>query len=154
MRFILNDEPVELPDRDMDAPLLWALRDELGLNGPKFGCGSGVCKACVVLLDGEPAPACVIPASMAEGREVTTLEGLGRDQPDGLHPVQRAWIAAQVPQCGYCQNGQIMTAVAAIRDNPGDPDAVFEALDEVLCRCGTHDRIRKAVLALMAAGGE
>lgn len=152
MRFTLNREPVELPHQDPDAPLLWVLRDELALNGPKFGCGVGVCKACTVLVDGKPVPSCVMPAGMIEGREVVTLEGLGRDHPDGLHPVQRAWIEMQVPQCGYCQNGQIMTTVAALHEHPGDADAVLLKLDEVLCRCGTQHRIRSAVAELVSRG--
>jgi aerobic-type carbon monoxide dehydrogenase small subunit (CoxS/CutS family) len=115
MRFQLNGTPVEIPSSMADDRLLWLLRDHFALNGPKYGCGSGVCGACVVLVDGEPQRACLMAAADADGRKVVTLEGLGAGHADGLHPVQRAWIEASVPQCGYCQNGQVMTAAAFAR---------------------------------------
>ncbi|MGN2390975.1 molybdopterin cofactor-binding domain-containing protein [Pelomicrobium sp. G1] len=125
---------------DSRTPLLWALRDALGLKGTKYGCGVGVCGICVVWLDGAPAKACQVPLAEAAGRAVTTLEGLGSE-----HPVVRAWIAEQVPQCGYCQGGQIMTAAALLaRDPRPSPQEAAAALDEVLCRCGTYHRIRRA----------
>mgnify|MGYP002476178250 CR=1 FL=1 len=122
-------------------PLLWALRDLMGLAGTKYGCGIAAGGACTVHLDGEAVRSCVVPLSAAEGKRVTTIEGLGGD-----HPVQRAWIEHQVPQCGYCQSGQVMVATALLRDrkNPSDRD-IDEAMSAVLCRCGTYARIRAAI---------
>lgn len=126
-----------------DTPLLWALRDNLGLTGTKYGCGVAVCGACTVLLDGEPIRACVTPVSRASGKKVTTIEGLS---PDSSHPVQRAWVAEEVPQCGYCQSGQIMAAVALLEKIPRPTDAdINQAMAGMLCRCGTYRRIRKAI---------
>jgi aerobic-type carbon monoxide dehydrogenase small subunit (CoxS/CutS family) len=128
---------------ESDVPLLWALRENLGLKGTKYGCGIGVCGICVVLVNGEARRSCVIPVSELEGRMITTIEGLARDTD---HPVIRAWIAEQVPQCGYCQPGQVMTAVALLQENPSPSDAQIDAaLSGVLCRCGTYQRIRRAV---------
>ena len=131
-----------------DMPLLWVLRDVLGLTGTKYGCGIGICGSCTVHLDGEARQSCVVSASSVAGRQITTIEGLSSE---GRHPLQEAWIAEKVSQCGYCQPGQIMTAVALLAENPvptdGDIDA---ALSSSLCRCGTYQRIRHAIH--MAAG--
>jgi isoquinoline 1-oxidoreductase alpha subunit len=130
-------------DVDPDTPLLWVLRDTLGLTGTKFSCGVGLCGACVVHLDGAPVRSCVTPASEVAGRSITTIEGLS---PDGSHPLQRAWIAEDVPQCGYCQPGQIMTAAALLAENPHPSDADIDAaMSGNLCRCGTYQRIRRAI---------
>jgi len=126
-----------------DTPLLWALRDGLKLTGVKFGCGIAVCGACVVLVDGKPVRSCVTPVSAVAGSRITTIEGLSSDR---SHPVQLAWIAEEVPQCGYCQSGQILTAAALLERNPDPTQAETEdAMSEVLCRCGTYPRIRTAV---------
>ncbi len=126
-----------------ETPLLWVLRDSLHLTGTKFGCGIGQCGACTVHLDGEPQKSCQIPASSAAGRAVITIEGLSED---GNHPVQRAWIAEQVPQCGYCQSGQIMRAVSLLAKAPKPTDEqIDETMSENLCRCGTYQRIRRAI---------
>ena len=136
-------------DLDPSTPLLWVLRDHLGLTGTKFGCGAGACGACTVHLDGEAVRSCAISAGDAEGRRVTTIEGLGSDH---SHPLRRAWLAEQVTQCGYCQPGQIMTAAALLArvPVPGD-DEIDRAFEGVLCRCGTYQRIRRAIHR--AAGG-
>jgi isoquinoline 1-oxidoreductase subunit alpha len=140
--FTLNDEPVRL-DLDPDTPLLWVLRDHLGLTGTKYGCGKSLCGACIVHLDGAPVNACSLPISAVEGRRVTTIEGLS---PAGRHPLQLAWIAEEVPQCGYCQPGQIMVAAALLAENPRPSDAQIDAaMSRVLCRCGTYSRIRRAI---------
>jgi len=124
-------------------PLLWVLRDVLGLTGTKFGCGMAQCGACTVHLDGQAVRSCVLPVSGVAGRMVTTIEGLS---PDGSHPVQKAWVDADVVQCGYCQSGQIMSAVALLAENPAPSDADIDvALAGNICRCGTYQRIREAV---------
>ncbi|HZY05324.1 MAG TPA: (2Fe-2S)-binding protein [Anaeromyxobacteraceae bacterium] len=126
-----------------ETPLLWVLRDALGLTGTKYGCGIAQCGACTVLLDGEAVRSCQVAAKDAAGHRVTTIEGLS---PDGRHPLQRAWVAEEVPQCGYCQSGQIMAAVALLARKPDPADADIEAaMSGVLCRCGTYNRIRRAV---------
>ena len=126
-----------------DTPLLWVLRDALGLTGTKFGCGIAQCGACTVHLDGTAVRACTLPVSAAAGRAVTTIEGLSAD---GSHPVQRAWLAEDVPQCGYCQAGMIMSAAALLARTPAPTDAdVDAALRGHICRCGTYQRIRRAV---------
>lgn len=154
MRFTLNSRPIDVPDELADEPLLFLLRDHLGLNGPRFGCGVGSCGACTVVVDGQAERACVLPAAAVDGRDVLTLEGLA--EADGLHPLQQAWIEESVPQCGYCQNGQIMTAFALLAARPDAGAAEIEAaMDGVLCRCGTQPRIRRAIArarALMAGG--
>jgi isoquinoline 1-oxidoreductase alpha subunit len=124
-----------------DTPLLWVLRDELGLTGAKYGCGVGQCGACTVLADGQPIRACQAPVSALGGMKITTIEGLGGD-----HPVQRSWVKLDVPQCGYCQSGQIMSAVGLLAQNP-DPDdaAIAAAMDGNICRCGAYQRIRAAI---------
>jgi isoquinoline 1-oxidoreductase alpha subunit len=130
-------------DADPDMPLLWALRDLLDLTGTKYGCGIAVCGACTVHVDGVPTRACVTPLAAVAGRTVVTIEGL---DPNGQHPVQRAWIEKQVPQCGYCQSGQIMQAVALLQDKPKPTDADIDAaMANNLCRCGTYERIRAAI---------
>lgn len=124
-------------------PLLWVLRDALGLTGAKYGCGVGQCGACTVHLEGTPVRACMIPVERVGPAEVTTVEGLSVD---GLHPVQEAWIEEDVPQCGYCQAGQIMTAAALLRERPRpDDDQIAAAMRPILCRCGTYPRIRRAI---------
>ncbi len=130
-------------DIDPDMPLLWALRDSLGLTGTKFGCGIAVCGACIVHVDGDAVRSCVTPVSAVAGKSVTTIEGLSADS---SHPVQRAWIEHDVPQCGFCQSGQIMQAAALLAKypNPSDVD-IDQAMNGVLCRCGTYQRIRSAI---------
>jgi isoquinoline 1-oxidoreductase subunit alpha len=126
-----------------DTPLLWVLRDTLGLTGTKFGCGIGACGACTVLLDGEPVRSCSTAVSAAAGRSVTTLEGLAAD---AGHPVLKAWVADEVPQCGYCQPGQILAAAALLKRIPSPTDAdIDSAMAGNLCRCGTYNRIRRAI---------
>ncbi len=128
---------------DPAIPLLWALRDHAGLTGTRFGCGVGACGACTVLVDGRPVRSCVTPAGQVADRTITTIEGLGRG---GLHPVQRAWIEEDVPQCGYCQSAQILSAVALLERTPNPSDADIDAaMAGVLCRCGTYNRVRRAI---------
>jgi isoquinoline 1-oxidoreductase subunit alpha len=129
---------------DPATPLLWVIRESLGLTGTKFGCGIAQCGACTVHLNGAPVRACVLPVSAAAGSAVTTIEGIAAD--GALHPVQQAWIDVQVPQCGYCQSGQIMSAVALLRDTPEPDDAAIDAaMSGNLCRCGTYQRVRRAI---------
>ena len=131
-------------DVDASTPLLYVLRNDLGLNGPRFGCGLGQCGACTVLVDGAPVRSCVTPASAAVGRDIVTLEGLGSAADP--HPVQSAFVAEQAAQCGYCSNGMILSAAALLEHNPNPSAAqIREALDGYLCRCGTHTRIINAV---------
>ena len=138
-------------DGDSDMPLLWALRDELNLKGTKFGCGMGLCGACTVHIDGVPARACVTPAAALTGKSITTIEGIS---PDGSHPVQVAWAAIDVPQCGYCQAGQMMTACALLKKTPHPTDEQIDsAMAGNLCRCGTYLRIRAAIHHAAQSGG-
>lgn len=133
-----------------DMPLLWVLRDELKLTGTKFGCGGGFCGACTIHLDGQPMRACLTPASFAEGKQVTTVEGLSKN---GNHPLQLAWIEHNVPQCGYCQSGQLMSAAALLQQNPNPDDRqIDQAMSGNLCRCGTYPRIRTAISAAAKEG--
>jgi isoquinoline 1-oxidoreductase alpha subunit len=126
-----------------DTPLLWVLRDTLGLTGTKYSCGQGLCGACTVHIDGEPFRSCVTPIASVDGKSITTIEGLS---PDGTHPLQVAWIEEQVPQCGYCQPGQIMTAAALLAKTPQPTDDDIDAaMAGNLCRCGTYQRIRRAI---------
>jgi isoquinoline 1-oxidoreductase alpha subunit len=149
MRFTVNGTPHEV-DVEEDMPLLWVLRDELGLTGTKYGCGAALCGACTVHLDGMAVRSCQVMAGVLEGAEVTTIEGLGT--PDALHALQAAWVAHQVAQCGYCQSGQIMQAAALLAANPAPTDAEIDAqMDGNLCRCGTYPRIRAAIHAAAAA---
>jgi aerobic-type carbon monoxide dehydrogenase small subunit (CoxS/CutS family) len=141
-RFSVNAREVTL-EVAADTPLLWVLRDALGLTGTKFGCGAGLCGACTVHLDGQPVRSCMTPVAAAEGRSVTTIEGLGGAD---LHPLQQAWIDEQVPQCGYCQSGQIMAAAALLREKPQpSDDEIVAYMSGNLCRCGTYLRIRRAI---------
>lgn len=136
---------------DPDTPLLWVLRDSLGLTGTKYGCGIGACGACTVHLDGEAVRSCTLPVGQVEGRTITTIEGLS---PTGDHPLQRAWIEEKVSQCGYCQPGQIMTAAALLAENPSpSDDDIYAAMSGNLCRCGTYQRIRRAVHRVAGEGG-
>jgi isoquinoline 1-oxidoreductase alpha subunit len=141
----INGVRHEIDDLDATTPLLWVLRDRLGLVGTKFGCGRGFCGACTVHIDGRPVRSCSTPLSAADGRAVRTIEGLA--EADGrLHPLQQAWIEHDVPQCGYCQAGQLMTAAALLAENPAPTDAdIDDAMSGNLCRCGTYLRIRTAI---------
>ncbi len=131
-------------DVDPTTPLLWVIRDNVGLTGTKFGCGIAQCGACTVHLDGAPIRSCVTPVQAAIGQEITTIEGIGNN--GNLHPVQQAWIDEQVPQCGYCQSGQIMAAAALLESNPAPTDAdIDRAMAGNICRCGTYPRIRKGI---------
>jgi len=129
-------------DTEPDTPLLWVLRDSLKLTGTKYGCGIAQCGACTVLIDGQAARSCMMPLSAAVGRAITTIEGLSLD---GSHPVQLAWVEFDVPQCGYCQSGQIMAAVSLFKKNPRPTDAEIDANMTNICRCGTYSRIRQAI---------
>ena len=142
VRFTLNGKAQTI-DVQPTMPLLWALRDTLGMTGTKFGCGMALCGACTVHLDGQPVRSCMTPLSSVAGKKVTTIEGLS---PDRSHPIQQAWIENDVPQCGYCQSGQIMTAAALLAKtaNPSDAD-IDEAMRNNICRCGTYEDIRRAL---------
>lgn len=147
----INDEVYEL-DVDPNTPLLWVIREKVGLTGTKFGCGIAQCGACTVHLNGSPVRSCVTPVQAAAGQAVTTIEGVG--DTSALHPVQQAWIDEQVPQCGYCQSGQIMSAVALLESNPAPTDADIDvAMSGNICRCGTYPRIRRGIKRAAAAIG-
>jgi len=138
----VNDDSYTV-DADESMPLLWVLRDLLGLMGTKFSCGMGLCGSCTVLMDDEPVRSCITPVSETAGKSILTIEGLSED---ASHPVQQAWLEEKVTQCGYCQPGQIMNAVALIKKNPKPSDAdIDEAMGDVLCRCGSYQRIRAAI---------
>lgn len=137
-----------MPD---DTPLLWVLRDALGLTGTKYGCGLGICGACTVHLDGVATRSCLIPIHGVGPKRVTTIEGLASG--GSLHPCQQAWLDEDVAQCGYCQAGMIMTCAAALAKQPKDAGAALAALNEHVCRCGTYNRVRRAVKRLVATGG-
>lgn len=142
IKLTINGTPREV-DADPEMPVLWVLRDLLGLTGTKYGCGEALCGACTVHLDGEPVRACVTPIRRAAGRALTTIEGLSKD---GEHPLQKAWVELGVPQCGFCQAGQIMSAAALLAANPNPSDEdIDRSLAGNLCRCGTYVRIRAAV---------
>jgi isoquinoline 1-oxidoreductase subunit alpha len=141
-RLNVNGQTREV-DVDPDTPLLWVVRDTLGLTGTKYGCGIAQCGACTVHVDGVATRSCSLPVSAAEGSKITTIEGLATD--GGLHPVQKAWIAHDVPQCGYCQSGMIMAVAALLKDTPQPSDAEIDAAITNICRCGTYARIRAAV---------
>jgi isoquinoline 1-oxidoreductase alpha subunit len=134
-------------DVEPEMPLLWVLRDHLNLNGTKYGCGISQCGACTVHLDGEPVRSCVLPAADAVGKRIVTIEGLSAH---GMHPVQRAWVEHEVPQCGYCQTGMIMAAVSLLEKKPRPTDADIDAAMTNLCRCGTYARVRRAIRAAAA----
>ena len=137
----VNDSLLQL-DIEPDTPLLWALRDVVGLTGTKYGCGIAQCGACTVHINGQPMRSCSVPIASVDGASITTIEGLS---PDGKHPVQQAWIAEDVPQCGYCQSGQIMAVAAFLKDHPSPTDADIDANITNICRCGTYERMRRAI---------
>jgi aerobic-type carbon monoxide dehydrogenase small subunit (CoxS/CutS family) len=142
IKLTINGRPRSV-DAAPDTPLLWVLRDELGLTGTKYGCGMGLCGACTVLANGEPVRSCSTAVTEAKGKKITTIEGLS---PDGMHPLQKAWMAENVPQCGYCQAGQLMSAAALLAKTPKPTDAqIDEAMSGNLCRCGTYNRVRAAI---------
>ena len=144
MSFILNGESRVIPSEWADEPLLYLLREHFGLTGAKYGCGVGICGACTVIVEGDAVRSCVMRAGDVEGVAVRTVEGLAAGE--GLHPVQRAWLDLAVPQCGYCQSGQIMAAVALLEQTPRPSETEIEAaMDGNLCRCGTYRRIRAAI---------
>jgi isoquinoline 1-oxidoreductase subunit alpha len=147
-RLTINGQPHEI-DVDPDTPLLWVLRDALGLTGTKYGCGIAECGACTVHIDGVATRSCSIPVGTAEGTQITTIEGLSAN--GDLHPVQRAWIAHDVPQCGYCQSGMIMAVAALLKEKPQPSDAEIDAAITNICRCGTYARIRAAIHTAMQA---
>ncbi len=152
--FTLNGKKIT-SSAEEDTPLLWVIRDELGLKGTKFGCGIGMCGACTVHIDGVPMRSCSTPVSQMANAEITTIEGL---HPSGHHPLQIAWVEAQVPQCGYCQSGQIMQAAGLLQENPDPSDGeIVEYMTGNLCRCMSYTRIRKAIKSAaksIQAGGE
>ncbi len=139
--FNINGRAVTV-DADPGTPLLWIIREQLGMTGTKYGCGIALCGACTVHVDGNAVRSCSFPLSAAQGRRITTIEGLSKDR---SHPLQRAWIAEQVPQCGYCQSGMIMAAAALLASNPAPSDGDIDAAMTNICRCGTYERIRKAI---------
>jgi isoquinoline 1-oxidoreductase subunit alpha len=142
IQLIINGKPQSV-DVPANMPLLWVLRDTLGMTGTKFGCGMALCGACTVQIDGEATRSCITPVSAVTGKKITTIEGLSAER---SHPVQRAWIEVDVPQCGYCQSGQIMSAASLLAHNPKPSDSeIDEAMKGNICRCGTYQRIRQAV---------
>ena len=142
MKLNINGKTVDL-DVDPEQPLLWAIREQAGLTGTKYGCGVAQCGACTVLIDGVPTRSCVIPATAVKaGAKITTIEGLS---PDGTHALQKAWVALDVPQCGFCQSGMIMAAAALLKDKPTPTDADIDAAMSNICRCGTYNRVRAAI---------
>jgi aerobic-type carbon monoxide dehydrogenase small subunit (CoxS/CutS family) len=143
IKFDVNGRQVAV-DADPDTPLLWVLREQLGLTGTKYGCGIAACGACTVHVDGSAVRSCSFSLSDTQGRKITTIEGLSHDR---SHPVQRAWIAEQVPQCGYCQSGMIMAAAALLAEKPNPTDADIDASVTNICRCGTYQRVRRAIHA-------
>jgi isoquinoline 1-oxidoreductase alpha subunit len=142
MQFTVNGKTVEV-DAEPDMPILWMLRDVLNLTGTKFGCGIAACGACSVHLDGQVVRSCVVPVSAAEGKSITTIEALGSE--GAPHPLQSAWIAEQVPQCGYCQSGMLMAASALLKSNKQPSDADIDAAMTNICRCGSYQRVRAAI---------
>jgi isoquinoline 1-oxidoreductase subunit alpha len=149
-RLIVNGTSHDI-DVEPEMPLLWVLRDELGLMGTKFGCGIAQCGACTVHVDGEPVRSCSLPVGAAAGREIVTIEGLAAS--GVLHPVQKAWLELDVPQCGYCQSGMIMAVAALLRDKAKPTDADVDAAITNICRCGTYQRVRAAIRAAASTGG-
>jgi len=149
VEFTLNGQRVQF-DEEPDKPLLWVVRDNFGLKGSKFGCGAGLCGACTMHVDGKATRTCVLPVSAVSGKAVTTIEGLGT--PDSLHPLQAAWIEHNVPQCGYCQSGQIMSAASLLQANPtATEEDVDAAMSGNICRCGCYTRIKAATLSVAVA---
>jgi len=144
--FGLNGENVRF-DGDAETPLLWVIRDRFKLKGSKFGCGAGLCGACTMHVDGVATRTCILPVSAVAGKQITTIEGLGT--PDAMHPLQEAWVEHNVPQCGYCQSGQIMSAAALLAKNPdADAASIDAALAGNICRCGCYPRIKAAILSV------
>ena len=152
MPFVLNvnDRDTEVA-ADADTPLLWVLRDTLGLTGTKFGCGAGLCGACTVHLNGRPVRSCVMPVGGLAGARITTIEGLSADR---THPLQQAWVAEQVPQCGYCQSGMLMAAAALLASTPRPTPSDINSAMTNLCRCGTYPRVKRAILRASGQSGE
>jgi isoquinoline 1-oxidoreductase alpha subunit len=151
IRLTINGKPFVF-DGDPAKPLLWVIREDAGLTGTKYGCGVAACGACTVHLDGVPTRSCSLPVEAAGDAEILTIEGLAAANGNERHPLQQAWIDAQVPQCGYCQSGMIMAAAALLKENPRPTDADIDAAITNLCRCGTYPRIRKAIHALAGQG--
>ena len=150
MKLNINGKPVEIK-AEPNTPLLWVLRDELGMVGTKFGCGIAACGACTVLVDGEATRSCVMPVSLMEGKSITTIEGLATET---LHPLQQAWLQVQAPQCGYCQSGMLMASAALLQKNPNPSDQDIDDNITNICRCGTYPRVRAAIhLAAKNGGG-
>lgn len=146
----INGENTNVQDVPEDMPLLWVLRDIVGLRGTKFGCGQGLCGACTVHLDGIAVRSCSTPINLASGKKITTIEGLSEN---GDHPVQQAWAENNVPQCGYCQAGQIMSAAALLKDNPNpSEDDIISGMHGNICRCGTYNRIKEAIQSVAKNG--
>src|SRR5204862_6508782 len=141
MKLVVNGKALDV-DVPADTPLLWVLREEVGLTGTKFGCGIAACGACTVHVNGQAVRSCAMPVSSVEGMDITTIEGLSNDS---RHPVQQAWLAEEVPQCGYCQSGQIMATAAYLNSNPNPTDADIDSNLTNICRCGTYERLRRAV---------
>jgi isoquinoline 1-oxidoreductase alpha subunit len=150
LKLTINGKPVEVR-AEPNTPLLWILRDELGLLGTKFGCGIAACGACTVLVDGEATRSCVMPVSAIEGKNVTTIEGLATET---LHPLQQAWLQVQAPQCGYCQSGMIMASAALLQKNPNPSDQDIDDNITNICRCGTYQRVREAIHVAAKNGGK
>lgn len=148
MKLTINNVEYQL-DIEPDTPLLWAIRDSAGLTGTKFGCGIAQCGACTLHLDGKPVRSCAIPASAAIGKKITTIEGLAKE--GQRHPLQQAWEAIDVPQCGYCQSGQLMAAAALLENNPRPNDVEIDSAMTNLCRCGSYLRIKQAIKAASKA---
>ena len=149
MKLTINGKPAEIK-AEPNTPLLWVLRDELGMTGTKFGCGIAACGACTVLIDGEATRSCVLPVSAADGKSITTIEGLAKET---LHPLQQAWLEVQAPQCGYCQSGMNMASAALLQKNPNPSDADIDANITNICRCGTYQRVRAAIHVAAKNGG-
>ncbi|HIE87235.1 MAG: (2Fe-2S)-binding protein [bacterium] len=150
IEFKLNGKLVRTDD-DPDTPLLWVVRDTFKLKGSKFGCGAGLCGACTMHIDGAAARTCVMPISAIAGKEITTIEGIG--SPENMHPLQQAWVDISVPQCGYCQSGQIMSAASLLKNNPSPSEAdVDTAMAGNICRCGCYPRIKQAILNVADTG--
>ena len=147
MELLINNQ-VHQVDVEPEMPLLWVIRDMLDLKGTKYSCGIAQCGACTVHIDGEPVRSCVLPASAAVGKNITTIEGLSRDS---SHPVQKAWAAIDVPQCGYCQSGMIMAVSSLLAQNPNPSDADIDSSITNVCRCGTYPRVRRAIRSLATA---
>jgi aerobic-type carbon monoxide dehydrogenase small subunit (CoxS/CutS family) len=152
MEIYINDQVFAIDESHHDMPLLWVLRDLLKLKGTKYGCGIGACGSCTVLIDDRAVPSCLIRIQDLVGKKITTIEGISESS---SHPVQKAWVDLQVPQCGYCQSGQIMTAIALLKQNRNpDDEAIKQAMSVVLCRCGTYPRIVQAIKAVAQATSE